>query len=200
MSHAMMHSYREHFRRNSAFPWIPAFIFLALFLSSPLYAEQVQKKVTTVLLVRHAEKDSIPTGNPSLTTQGRERAEALSHLLGNAGITSIVTTEVRRTRETATPLAQLLNITPAVIPVIWTRSTPRKVSPEYYTSLAKYIHANEGGTILVVGHSNTIPELIRVLGGPSDIIINESEFDHVYTLVLQGGAPLKVMDLRYGKE
>jgi phosphohistidine phosphatase SixA len=186
--------------RRQALPVLLACFILAFSFPCRSFAKTADKGVTTVFLVRHAEKDSIPAGDPHLSMQGRERAEALAHMLGKAGVTSIVTTELQRTRETATPLANLLGIPLTVIPVIWNQTTPRTVSPQFYTALLRHIQANGGGTILVVGHSNTIPELIRVLGGPSGITIREDAYDHIFTMVLRKGTPIKLLDLRYGAE
>lgn len=189
----------EYFRRIPTLIWILAFCVLAFSIPASALAQQLEKKITTIFLVRHAEKDTIPADDPHLSTQGRERAESLAYMLEKSGISSIVTTELQRTRETASPLATLLHVTPTIIPIIRDRENPRKVSPQFYTALVKHIREHAGSTILVVGHSNTIPDLIRLLGGPENVKIDEKEFNHLFIMNLQGEITLTTLDLRYGK-
>ena len=65
-----------------------------------------------VLLVRHAEKAAEPTDDPPLTAAGAERAQALATALHDAGVTAIITTQLRRTPATALPLATARGLTP----------------------------------------------------------------------------------------
>lgn len=129
-----------------------------------------------IFLVRHAEKAASPAGDPGLSTEGMQRAEALRDLLKDAGVKAIITSPATRTKETAKPLATALGITPAVDPM----DDPK-------TLVAKLHALPRGANVLVVGHSNTVPELLKALGHDSTITIGEAEFDNLF-IVTSGEA------------
>jgi broad specificity phosphatase PhoE len=138
----------------------------------------------TVILVRHAEKAGAPADNPALTAEGRQRAEALSTMLASSGVTSIYVTEYLRTQQTAEPLASLLHLTPQPIDA---KKTP---------DLVAAIRRHKDGVALVVGHSNTVPEIIAALGGPP-VKIEDSEYDSMFVLTISG-KDVSLLRLRYG--
>ena len=72
-------------------------------------------EVTTVILVRHAEKSPKPSGDPDLTAIGKERSETLLHVLSDAEVDIIISSQYRRTGETIAPLAAHLNLKPIII-------------------------------------------------------------------------------------
>jgi broad specificity phosphatase PhoE len=126
-----------------------------------------------IFLVRHAERAAISGHVPSdtgLSAAGRERAEALARALKDAEITAIYTTEYKRTRETAAPVARSLGIQPEVIPGDDLRGliAKLKASP---------------GNVLVVGHSNTLPQIISALGVSSRVTVAESDYDNLFLVV-----------------
>ena len=138
-----------------------------------------------IILVRHAEKAA--TGSdPGLTEMGKERAKALARMLLNAEITAVFTSRAKRTKDTAGFSAKLAKVTPS------------ELIGDDARAHAKRILAANGKAVLVVGHSNTIPEIIQALGGPADISIDDAEFDRIFILVPQDGTPPKVLLLRYG--
>ncbi len=152
---------------------------------------------TLVYLVRHAEKEaadvSLDPRDPHLTEAGESRAEELARVLGEAGIDTIFATPFFRTRETAAPLAEQTGVA--------VTNTP--IDPGYATRLAQRIRADYAGkTILVVGHSNTTPDLIRALGVTSadSLALNDDEYDDLFLVTLppQGGAWLA--RVRFGAE
>lgn len=110
-----------------------------------------------VILVRHTERE-IEGEDPPLVPAGEARALALAETLRDAGIGRIITTQWRRTRDSAAPLANLLRITPRVIPVLDGKA--RENIDEIAAALRGY--ANE--TVLVVGHV-TVTGLVAALGG-----------------------------------
>lgn len=124
-------------------------------------------------LVRHAEKVD-ESKDPPLSLPGRERAEALARILGREGITRIFTTDYLRTRETAAPLAKRLGIEPEVY------------DPKNLDDLAAKVKS-AGGTVLIVGHSNTTPDAVRALGGEPGDPIADAEYDRLYRVELSSG-------------
>lgn len=140
-----------------------------------------------VIVVRHAERADAgaPAGNamtaapdPELSAAGKARAQALAAMLKDAGVTAIYTTEFRRTKDTAAPLAEALKITAEV------------VSSRDQAALITKIKANTKGAVLVVGHSNTVPTIIKALGG-ADVTVGESEYDSLF-VVAPGGATTRI--------
>ena len=127
-----------------------------------------------ILLVRHAERAPSPmTDDPPLTDVGKARAQRLAAMLAKAEIRAVFTTRFRRTQETAKPLADLLQLTPI----------EESDSTQFVAKLRT--HGNE--TVLVVGHSDTVPDIIKAFGGPS-VTIADDEFDDLFVLVPLTGA------------
>lgn len=137
-----------------------------------------------IYLVRHAEKTTAKE-DPALTTAGQERARQLARLLHDAGITHIYSTDTQRTRLTAKPLADRLNLD--IIPY----------DAKNMLDLINGIKTKQ--RILVVGHSNTTPALVRMLGGDPGTPITEDEYDRVYTIHRNEKKQVTVSQLRYGQ-
>jgi len=146
-------------------------------------AMAVAQAPATIILVRHAEKTA-PTGDVSLTGAGRARAQALAHVLADAGIKHIFVTELKRTKETAAPAAAQFHVEPETRPA----SDTGRLAAEL-TKLPP------GSTTLVVGHSNTIPEIIEKLGAGA-VKIKDREYDHLYVVTIEGGKG-RLLALRY---
>lgn len=145
---------------------------------------------TVVYLVRHAEAVYPPPaddpGDPPLNEAGRRRAERLAEVLGDAGVTRILSTDLQRTRQTAAPLAERLGLEVELY------------DPSDLAGLAERLRGL-GGRLLVSGHSNTTPELVRLLGGePGSPIDERTEFDRLYLVLLEPGRPPRTLLLRYG--
>lgn len=135
-----------------------------------------------VFVVRHAERADGTSGgsvmmasDPELSDAGRARADALAALLRDAGITAIFATEFKRTQQTAAPLARALKIDPTLVS---SRDTGK---------LAELVRQSKGA-VLVVGHSNTVPEILAALGAKTPVTIGDSEFDNLF-VVSPGGSP-----------
>jgi phosphohistidine phosphatase SixA len=128
-----------------------------------------------VFLVRHAERFNDSREDPPLTAEGKQRAKALADTLRDAGVTAIITSQWKRAKDTAQPLADLLKITPEVIP---TADPPH----EYFQATANALRRLKDDTVLVVGHI-TVPNIIAELGGPQLPTICESVFSDLFLLV-----------------
>lgn len=134
---------------------------------------------TTVILVRHGEKVAgAPAMNddPALTPEGEGRAQRLATMLRFSGVTTIYTTPFTRTRNTAAPVAAMLKVTPVEV----------KPGPTFAADIAAKIRAlPAGSTVLVVGHSNTTPNVIKALGIPNPPAIDDAtEFDNLFVVTL----------------
>lgn len=141
---------------------------------------------TTVLLVRHAEKAAQPRGDPDLTPAGEVRAAKLAHVAGEAGVTTIFATNWVRTKATAADLEEALGLT-AVIP----DGGPVELA-------ALILAEHRGETIMVVGHSNTLPEIIAELGGPTLPQISEDTYDNFFLLTVGHCSGTHLLRLKYG--
>jgi broad specificity phosphatase PhoE len=117
---------------------------------SSLFAAVPDEKSTTFFLVRHAEKAS--GDNPGLTYQGQERAVNLATILRSVGVNRIYSTDYKRTIATAEPLANYLRI-----PV------EKYLSGDIERVAKTFLQNHAGEKILVVGHSNTTPDLFNAL-------------------------------------
>lgn len=121
-------------------------------------------------VVRHAEKASTPADNPPLTAAGQQRAIALCDSLRNKNVKRIFVSQYLRTQQTAQPSASLLQVTPTQ----YNASQP-------VDSLAK-LKGIGGQNVLVVGHSNTVPQLILKLTGVNIGQIPDNDFDNFYVI------------------
>ena len=144
--------------------------------------------VTTVIVVRHAEKMD-NSSDPELSAAGAVRAQALVNVVRDAKIARIITTQFRRTRATAEPTATALGITPLVIPA----------SPTHVQAIADTVRAHPGTSFLIVGHSNTVPAIVAALGAPAPAAICDSEYDNLFVVTLMSdGRPPVVVQTHYG--
>jgi phosphohistidine phosphatase SixA len=130
----------------------------------------------TVFMVRHAERADTEGGaaptmgtDPTLSAAGHARAAQLATLLKDADVRAIFVTEYKRTQETAAPLAKALGITPTIIPA---KDTP---------ALIEKLKAAPGRA-LVVGHSNSVPDVIKGMGVPAAPAIADAEYDNLFIL------------------
>lgn len=127
-----------------------------------------------ILLVRHAERVPSPASDDvPLTDAGKARAERLAALLAKADVKAIFVTRFRRTHDTAQPLADELHLTP--------------IEESDTTQLVAKLRTHLDHTVLVVGHSDTVPDVIKAFGGPA-VTIADDEFDDVFILVPATGA------------
>jgi broad specificity phosphatase PhoE len=141
--------------------------FYFLLLSAFLSTATAQ---STIFIVRHAEKADA-TKDPDLSEVGRARAEALAKMLKDANITAIYATEFKRTQQTAAPLAKALSITITTLPA------------KDNAALIAKLRASTGNA-LVVGHGDTIPDLIKALGMSDPINVAENDYDNLFAVVL----------------
>lgn len=133
------------------------------------------ENATTILLVRHAEKES-GVENPSLTEEGFARADRIAELVFPLDIQEVFMTDLRRTIFTARPLAMEHNIPVSTY-----------TTEEYDRVVDKIFNKRAGTNVMIYGHSNTTPELTNLLSGTTNLgHIPEDEYDNIYVVTSKG--------------
>ena len=145
---------------------------------------------TTVYVVRHAEKAATPANDPPLTTEGKARATVLADSAKRAGVSAIITTQFARTKETAAPAAAALGITPEVV---------LATSPTHVQDVVAAVRKHAGQTVLVVGHSNTVPAIVAALGAEAPPPICDPEYDNLYVVKVAADGKATVTRSHYGE-
>ena len=169
-------------------PALAKFIVVFLLLATSTFANG-GPEVTTVILVRHAEK-SAPSGDVPLSASGTARANELARVLGSVKLDAIYTTPFERTRKTAAPIAEKLG----------QKLVEIDAGKAYAAEMVKLIREkHDGGIVLVVGHSNTTVDVIKALGGDVPAM-PDSTYDDLFIVTLVNGAAPRVLSLRYGAE
>jgi 2,3-bisphosphoglycerate-dependent phosphoglycerate mutase len=158
------------------------FFFIVLIFSFGSYAScQKNAAATTVIIIRHAEKDT--GNNPPLTNAGLLRAEKLPTKFPGVKPDVIYASPYIRTQQTATPWAKEAGIE--------IQSYDPRNLPEFADLLLK----STGKTIVVIGHSNTNPQLVNLLTG-NDHYSNlpDQDYETMYVVTIKkGNAKVKVL-------
>lgn len=150
---------------------------LAALLGCSAGSPPAATRSVTFLIVRHAEKSTDDPRDPSLSEAGRASAQRLAQVLASTPPTAIYATPYRRTRQTAQPSADAHHLTV----VEYQAQLPA-------ADLAKQLRdAHPGGVVLVVGHSNTVPDIVAALSGRPVPPMPEDEYGVLYRVV--GGSP-----------
>lgn len=159
------------------------FAILSIVFMLGAVAAAQQSNVRTVFLVRHAERASAAPDS-LLSSAGQKRAECLARTLRDAGIKQIFITDVKRTEQTATPLAAALKIKPTVI------------AAKDSNTLIRDIAYGAQGNALVVGHSDTLPFVLARLKAGS-VTIGENQYDQLFVVNIIDGTASPVTALHY---
>ncbi len=159
-----------------------------LVVGTLLFSSACAGPYTLAVVVRHADKQSSGS-DPGLTTAGQQRAEALRDRLAGLTITGVYSTNTNRTRQTAQPLADLMGV-----PVtIYSNATSVAT-----TTITDHV----GEAVLIVGHSNTVDDIITAFGAdlPADLPqpISEDDFDNIVIVVINGRGVASAIHETYG--
>jgi phosphohistidine phosphatase SixA len=153
-------------------------IIMTLALAQPAAAQQ------TIFVVRHAERADASAGaspmmasDPDLSDKGKARAQALAAALKDAKITAIYTTQYKRTVQTAEPLAKALGIQATALDARDTAALMEKIKA--------------GGNALIVGHSNTVGQILQQLGVSEPITLGDDDYDNLF-IVFRNDKPTLV--------
>ncbi|MCA9320125.1 MAG: histidine phosphatase family protein [Planctomycetes bacterium] len=169
-------------------------LFVALGLAWPLLLAagrqdetQQASKPGLFFVVRHAEKAAEGGRDPQLSAKGLARAAALARALSTVGLESVSATEYHRTQDTAAPTAKRAGLEVQSYGAAKTRT--------HAVALA-----SAGGTHLVIGHSNTVPVILKSLGVTEEIALQEDEYDDLFCVVRDGAGQARLIRLHYGDD
>ncbi|RZK43939.1 MAG: histidine phosphatase family protein [Pedobacter sp.] len=163
------------------------FIFAFLFISQQAIFAQ---KTTKIWVVRHAEKDTSDPRDkdPNLSEEGKERAAALAKHLKGVKLDSIFSTNYKRTKLTGYPTADRLGI------------TIKTYDPAAQKAFVEDLIKNaEGKKLLIIGHSNTVQEILVAFGATKPVKdLTDDDYDYIFTLTMKGDKKEVKVD-RYGE-
>ena len=163
-----------------------------VFLVAMAFAYWNSATTTTIVLVRHAERQFGAISDAPLSPQGEVRANRLAQMFGDSEpfgrIERIYVTNTRRTQQTAASLGQRLGLNAIVVDA--------KIDSHELAS--RVLRENRGGRALIVGHSNTVPEIVAALSRASKVPpIGEEEFDTVYVVTVPTIGRVSVLRFKY---
>jgi broad specificity phosphatase PhoE len=147
---------------------------------------------TTVIVIRHAEKDLTQSATePPLSPAGEARAALLAHMFGDAEapgrVDAIYVSPALRNRLTAAPLAARLGIREIVAPADDPRGLARRALREH-----------SGGRVLIVGHSDTVPQIVAELSGnPKIPQLGDQEYGTMYIVTVPQIGHANLLRLTY---
>lgn len=141
---------------------------------------------TTVVLVRHAEKQQESGNDPALTGEGVSRARVLASVLGDTGIDALFASQYRRTQATLAPLSELAGVPVEIIDAGQPEQLVERVLSEH-----------RGQIVVIAGHSNTIPDLVMRLSGIETPAIDESDYSGIYVVSLPRFGEARLLRLSY---
>jgi broad specificity phosphatase PhoE len=143
--------------------------------------------VTTLILVRHAEKAADGTLNPPLTQEGEARAAELAYLLGHVELAAVYSTPFKRTRDTVLPLARARGL------------EVESYRADHSDFLETVLREHGGGTVLICGHSNTVPlQVNELLGREEYTQLADAVYDNLFIVSIPAAGPARVLRLRFG--
>lgn len=143
--------------KNDRFLSFVSSIALLLSICAPIYGQDAHTNLLTcqkIIVIRHADR-----GDENLNDNGKARADALRNLLKDRGITKIIVSHLQRTKDTAAPLRNSLGTKCSYIEL-----AERDFSAQRVLRCANNI-AEAGDVLLIVSHSDLIPEFLALLPG-----------------------------------
>jgi broad specificity phosphatase PhoE len=163
-------------------------IFVYFCLILPGYSSAGEKDpITTLFLVRHAEKAGNALADPPLTPEGGIRAEELAYILKHVKFDAIFSTPFERTKQTVLPTAKERGL------------EVKLYKPNDKDFIKNVLDAFPGGTVLIVGHSNTIPRLANELAGQTDFSdLDDAIYDNLFIASVPTEGRTVVLRIRFG--
>lgn len=152
------------------------------------YFATFSRPVTTVILVRHAEKKIEPNNpDPDLAPEGVERAQEIERMFCDAGIDAIYATQYKRTQQTVKPLVDRTGVPVTLLDSSQTDELVKRIQTDL-----------RGKTIFVAGHNNTVPAIVSTLSGDTYPPIPDSDYDNLFIVTIYRFGKAKVVKLKYG--
>jgi phosphohistidine phosphatase SixA len=143
--------------------------------------------ITTIFMVRHAEKSDDGSEDPPLTPAGAARADGLAYILKHIKLDAIYSTPYLRTKQTALPTAKEKDL------------ELKLYEPGEEGFLKKILQTFPGGAVLIVGHSDTIPKLANELAGRSDFSdLGEAIYDNLFVACVPAKGKAVILRMRFG--
>ena len=173
--------------RRDWFPWAVSVVLFALASVIYIWCYLMPQTVTTIYVVRHAERADASDASP-LSPAGHARAQELVHVLGLATINAIFVTEKIRSQQTAAPLAAHFGLSLITYGQTDAQSLARDI-----------LAAHSGQGILVVAHSETVDDVTGALGAADVAELSGSSFDRLF-VIHRFGNFVHLDQLRYGLE
>ena len=161
-------------------------IHIHIFQVSFLHAES--EGITTIILVRHAEKVKDDSSDPRLTPEGIVRAEELAYMLKHADLEAVYSTPFSRTKQTVLPVAKQQGL-----------EVKLYAAKKEKSFLKKVLATHPGKTILIVGHSNTINVMANILLGEDRFKeLDEKIYDNLFFAAVSAKGEASVTRVRFG--
>lgn len=183
---------------RSAWPFLLALFLLVGCAAPRTQPPMVDAAPTIVVVVRHGEKEAADAAaqrlesDPELSAAGRARAQALAGLVADARVGAVYATQYRRTQQTAEPTAQRFGLK------VQLYSASRNLVPDAAALAAEIRAQHRGESVVVVGHSNTVPSIVEALSGHPVEEIDEAVYDNAFVVVLPASGPARLYRMRYG--
>ena len=149
-------------------------------------AQEDARSTTTLYLVRHGETDGPSSGNPNLSETGRQRAERLTREIGKR-VDAVYSTNYLRTQQTATPTAEAYGL------------EVRSYDPgNMKKTVDQILRDHPNGRVLIVGHSNTTPDMLNVLTKSRQYSdISHDDYANLYEVKIKRSGKTTVRERRY---
>jgi 2,3-bisphosphoglycerate-dependent phosphoglycerate mutase len=145
---------------------------------------------TLLVLVRHAEKTA-GGPDPNLNPTGQTRAAALAHVLADVEIDALYASQYQRTQLTLGPLSERIQVEVEIDEV----SSPAETWAAGFA--ARLLKQHRGQTVVLAGHSNTVPILARALGATNVPDLTEQDYDDMF-VILHSGDHVEFVHQHYG--
>ncbi len=179
-------------RRRTFFAplWLLGWAGLLMLVAAVVYWNSAT--TTTIVIIRHAEKQIGTIDDAPLSPQGEQRATRLAQMFGDpeafGRVKQIYVTDTRRSQQTAAGLAQRLGLKPVVLDGTASAGEIAR----------RVLRENRGGLALVIGHSNTVPQIVQELSDAQQVpAIGEEEFDTLYVVTVPTIGKASVLRMKY---
>ncbi len=148
-------------------------------LAAPAFAQKA------IVVVRHAEKADSST-DPVLSALGTARAEALAKTLASLEVKAVYVTQYQRTALTAAPLMKAAGLTPIQVHSDASAEMVERMKKEHPSDV-----------VLTVGHSNSVPRILKLLGATENIQLGDNDYDNLFIVVPAASGPPTLLRLKY---